>query len=532
GYHFAPAMRFAGIDHLFIKGRSNEPKFLWIDDEKIEIKNASSFWGMNTIETQEAIKSDLGDSEIQSLVIGIAGERMVKFANIRTGMKSSAGKGGGGCVMGSKNLKAIAVRGSSDLSFSRPDELVNYCKELSDKFMETKWAKALSKWGTMAQYSAISTSGYLRNKNLQNNKMENAESIDVRNIIKYQTGKTSCYGCTVGCRHRYHLDGSSLIGEGPEFSTQLYLGHLLDCADFEYLLKVNDLTNLLGIDQMEIGSIIAGTIDLLENGLISKNSLDNLNLGWGETGAILKIIDMIAKREGFGNILAEGIKGIIKEIGKDSERYFPNIKGMGTLATDDRYTPSFALGIATSTRGADHLRSRPAIDTYGLPEEVLSGIYGCSVSSNRRSLEGKSRMIWLHELLYSIVDSLGLCKLQTVFISVNAPKFEEYSKLIELATDIIIPRDDLMQIGERICTLERLFNNREGFTRKDDNLPRVYYEGKILKGYPHKENMITEEEFGKLLDQYYELHGWDNKGIPKENTLEMLGLNKEPTHIL
>jgi aldehyde:ferredoxin oxidoreductase len=283
---------------------------------------------------------------------------------------------------------------------------------------------------------------------------------------------------------------------------------------------------------METGNIISGTIDLLENGLIDKAMLNGLDLKWGNSQAILKMIEMIAKREGFGNVLADGAKGSINRFGKISENYFLNIKGMGTLATDDRFIPSFSLGIATSTRGADHLRSRPALDLYGLPEEVLEKIYGGYVSSDSSSHKGKSRMIWWHEILYSIVDSLGICKFQTIFIGVNAPKFEEYSRLIEFATGFSLSKDDLMNIGERTYTLERMFNNREGFTRNDDDLPKRYYDEKIPDGYTPKGKIISKEDFERLLDEYYKLHGWDNQGIPKKDTLQKLGLEKEPTHIL
>jgi aldehyde:ferredoxin oxidoreductase len=181
-------------------------------------------------------------------VIGIAGEKKVMFANIRTGMKSSAGKGGGGAVMGSKKLKAISVRGSIDIEFHNPEGLYNYCQELNDKFMRTKWGKSLSKWGSTSMYSHVSTSGYLRNKNLKSNKMENAEAIDIEHIHEYQTGKSSCFGCGVCCRHRYYYSAKPygpFKAEGPEFTTQLYLGHLLNCADFDHILVANHLTNKL-----------------------------------------------------------------------------------------------------------------------------------------------------------------------------------------------------------------------------------------------------------------------------------------------
>jgi len=191
------------------------------------------------------------------------------------------------------------------------------------------------------------------------------------------------------------------------------------------------------------------------------------------------------------------------------------------------------LGIATSTRGADHLRSRPAIDMYGLPEELLREVYEGPVSSDYTSYEGKSRMVWWQERLYAVTDSIGLCKFQTVFCAVHAPKWDEYSKLIHLATGMEISKAQLMEIGERIYTLERLFNLREGFTRKDDNLPERYFKEPTPIGLPvARGKKIDKERFEKMLDEYYALHEWDREGVPKKETLKRLRLDKEPTHMI
>jgi len=206
---------------------------------------------------------------------------------------------------------------------------------------------------------------------------------------------------------------------------------------------------------------------------------------------------------------------------------------MSNLHSDERPTPSFALGIATSTRGADHLRSRPAIDMYGLPEELLKEVYEGPVSSDYTSYEGKSRMIWWQELLYAVTDSIGTCKFQTVFCAVHAPKWDEFSKLIRLATGMEFSKAQLMETGERIYTLERLFNLREGFTRRDDIIPERYFKEPTPIGLPiAKGKKIDRKRFKRMLDEYYALHNWDRDGVPKKETLERLRLDKEPTHII
>ncbi len=536
GGFFAPELRFAGFDHLLVKGRAEKPVYLWIHDGEIEIKDASQLWGNDTFETQTAIRESHQDDEVECMVIGIAGENLVRFANVMTGMKNSGGRTGMGCAMGSKKLKAIAVRGTLDLEFEHPDKLLEYCKEMNDMIMGTRWAKAQSRWGTMIIYSNTNTTGLIRCRNFQYNRMEKGDVLECENMDKYSVGMAGCYGCPLDCRHRYVLtEGlyAPLYGEGPEYTSQGAFGTLPDCPSLETVLNANHLVNKYGLDTLETGNIIAWAMELYEKGIIDKKTTDGLQLEWGSSEALIEMIQKIAKREGFGNTLAEGMKPAIEKIGKESEYYAIQVKGMGNLHSDERPTPSFALGIATSTRGADHLRGRPAIDLYGLPEELLEEIYGGPVSNDYTSYERKSRMVWWQEILYAVVDSLGLCKFQTVFCAVHAPKFEEWANLIHYATGMKLSKEALLTIGERIYTIERMFNIREGFSRKDDTLPERYFTEPTPVGFPvAKGKKIDRRKFERMLDEYYELHGWDKNGNPKQETLKKLGLDKEPSNIL
>ncbi len=536
GGFFAPELRFAGFDHLVIKGRAQNPVYLWINDGEIHIRDASQLWGKDTFETQKSIREIHQDDEIQCMVIGVAGENLVRFANVRNGMKNSGGRTGMGCVMGSKRLKAIAARGTRDLQFSQPEKLLEYCREMNTMIMDTKWARAQSRWGTMIIYSNTNTTGLVRCRNFQYNRMEKGEVLECENMDEYAIGMSGCYGCPINCRHRYILtEGpyAPLYGEGPEYTSQGAFGTLPDCPSLETVLLANHLVNMYGLDTLETGNIIAWAMELYEKEMIDEETTDGLKLEWGNSEALIQMIHKIAKREGFGDLLAEGMKPAIEKIGKGSEYYAIHIKGMGSLHSDERPTPSFALGIATSTRGADHLRSRPAIDLYGLPKELLGEIYGGPVSNDFTSYEGKSRMVWWQELLYAVVDSLGLCKFQTVFCAVHAPKFEEWTNLIDYATGMKLSKEELMTIGERIYNIERLFNNREGFSRKDDTLPDRYFREATPIGLPiARGKKIEREKFEGMLDEYYELHGWSKKGVPSEETLKRLNLEKEPSHLL
>jgi aldehyde:ferredoxin oxidoreductase len=536
GGFFAPELRLAGFDHLIITGKSEKPTYIMINDEQIEIKDASHLWEKDTFETQTTIRADLDDEEIKSLVIGTAGENLVKFANVRTGMKNSAGRTGMGAVMGSKNLKAIAAKGTMNIEFAYPEELLDYCKEMNKMIMDTRWAQAQSKWGTMVIFNNTNTTGLIRTRNFQLNRMEEGEDLEPENMDRYSIGMSGCYGCTVHCRHRYVLKEGKhapLYGEGPEYTSLGAFGTMVGCPKMETILVANHLVNKYGIDALETGGLIAWAMELYEKGIINNKITDGLKLEWGNEEALFELIRRIAERKGFGNILADGFKTAIAKIGKGSEYYAIQVKGMSNLHSDERPTPSFALGIATSTRGADHLRSRPAMDLYGLPEETLKEIYEGKVSSDYTSYEGKSRMVWWQELLYTVTDSLGTCKFQTSFCAVHAPRWKEFSKLIQLATGMKVSKHQLMEIGERIYTLERMFNNREGFGRKDDALPERYFKEPTPIGLAiAKGKTIDREKFNKMLNEYYELHKWDSNGIPKKETLKKLDLDKEPSHII
>jgi len=536
GGFFAPELRLAGFDHLAITGKAEKPVYLSVKDSEVKIKDASHLWGEDTFETQKIIRQDEDDEETKSIVIGAAGENLVRFANVRTGMKNSAGRTGMGCVMGSKNLKAVAVRGTGQLEFNQPDELLEYCKQMNDMITSTRWAKAQSRWGTMIIYSNTNTTGLIRTRNFQLNQLKEGQDLEPENIDRYSIGTSGCYGCAVHCRHRYVLrEGpwAPLFGEGPEYTSLGAFGTMVDCRKMDTILVANHLVNKYGVDTLETGGLIAWAMELYEKGILDRKMTDGLELEWGNEEVLYELIRKIAYREGFGNTLADGFREAISKIGEDSEYYAIQVKGMSNLHSDERPTPSFALGIATSTRGADHLRSRPAIDMYGLPEDLLKEVYGGPVASDYNSYDGKSRMVWWQELLYAVTDSLGTCKFQTVFCAVHAPKWEEFSKLIRLATGMEIAKANLMEIGERIYTIERMFNLREGFSRKDDNLPERYFKEPTPIGLPVARNKkIDKEKFNEMLDEYYQLHGWDKNGVPDEETLQKLSLDKEPTSLL
>ncbi len=542
GGYFGPEMRWAGFDHLVIKGKAPKPVYLWINNGTIEIKDASQFWGKDSFETQKLIKEKLDDEDAQVMCIGTAGENLVRFACVRTGYKSSGGRTGMGAVMGSKNLKAIVIRGTMDLKIAHPDEALEYDKKIIDKVTSSKVAQIMQRWGTMFIYDITNSTGLIRTRNFQLNQLEGGDGLECENIDKYSIGTSGCFGCGIHCRHKYIIKSgpyAGTYGEGPEYTSLGAFGAEVGCNNMETVLIGNHLVNDYGMDTLEVGSLIAWAMELYEKGIITKKDTGGLKLDWGNEDAVIELVHQISQRKGLGNILAEGPLRAAKKLGKASLKYLIHVKGMSNLHSDERPTPSLALGIATSSRGADHLRSRPAIDLYHLPKPVLDKIYRSPspykgpLSSDYTSYNGKARMVQWQEMCYMAVDCLGVCKYHTIFLSPNMPSFEEFSQLIYFNTGLEISPLEIWQIADRAYTMERLFNIREGLTRKDDWLVNRYFDEPTSIGLDIvKGKKLNRAKFRMMINEYYQLHGWDKNGKPKSNTLKKLKLDKEPSHTL
>ncbi len=541
GGFFAPELRWAGFDHLVMKGKADGPVYLWIHDGEIEIRDATHLWGEDIPTTQELIREELGDPEIQALCIGAAGENLVRYANVMTGLKNAAGRSGMGAVMGSKNLKSVAVRGTMDLEIRFPKEALEYNAQLVGHIGSTKFAQIMQKWGTMFIYGVTNTTGLVRVRNFQLNQQVGG-NVEAEHIEKHALGTVGCYGCVIHCRHKYLIREGPYAGtlaEGPEYTSQGAFGMEVGCNNFETILVGNHLVNKYGLDTLETGSMIGWAMELYEKGILTDADTDGLKLEWGNDEAVLEMIIRIAERRGLGDTLAEGPLRAAEMIGKDSLKYLIQVKGMSNLHSDERPTPSLALGVATGSRGSDHLRSRPAIDLYHLPEPLLRKIYGGPqpydgpLSSDYTSYEGKARQVQWHEMLYEAVDSAGVCKFHSIFLSPNLIGFEELVKLIRHNTGLEFTPQELWDIADRAYTVERLFNIREGLTRADDWLVDRYFDEPTPNGLPIvRGKSLDREKFRQILDEYYELHGWSEEGVPTPETLKRLGLDGEPSHLL
>jgi aldehyde:ferredoxin oxidoreductase len=514
GGFFAPELRYAGFDRLIITGKAKKPSYLYVNDGTIEIRDAKPYWGMDTYEVQQAIRNDIGPVEMA--VCGVAGENLVRFANIRTGIKNAGGRTGMGCVMGSKNLKAVAASGTLGIEIAHPDKMLKRVEEIKEYLLNSKISPILGTVGTPLLYEVSNAIGAIRTKNSQLNAWSDA--FNASEVEKYVEKMVSCSSCFMHCRHR-----NTLGGEGPEYTALGLLGSNIGMESLEDCIKLQNDANELGLDISSAGTVLAWAYELFERGMIDKKMTGGLNLKFGDYKLSKKLLYMISRRKGFGDILAESTQAV-KKFGAKSKDYVIAVKGLPQSDPHDvRYMKAFALGIATSSRGADHLRSRPTLEIFfKLPPEVRERIYGKGISQEPTSYKGKEKAVYFSDNIFATIDCLGICKF--ICHGFNSPHFLDYSMMSDLiycASDWKFTEKQLQNVGKRVIDTERLFNVKQGLKKHHDTLPKRYFDDpsvfKAAKGHH-----IDRKKFAEMLDKYYKLRGWDKSGMLSKKRVAQL----------
>jgi len=513
GGQFGAELKYAGFDQIIVKGRAEKPVYLLVHDGSAEIRDARHLWGKTTWETEEIIKKEIG-GDVKVACIGPAGENLVRFACIICDLSRAAGRCGLGAVMGSKRLKAIAVLGTKGVEVADPQNFEKFTDELREKITEDPVSADLSVYGTPRLVRLANEYGWLNTRNSQSKFFEKADLISGYNLLKkYFVRSKDCFGCVIHCSHIFAVkEGkyAGTIGEGPEFEGLYSLGSNCGISDLPSLLKAHVLCNQLGLDTISTGVAISFAIECHQRKIITDESARGLDLTWGNSDAMLELIRRIAyKRRGLGGLLADGVRKAAEKIGKGSRKFALHIKGLEPPAGSVAHKGNL-LGFVTSTRGADHLRAGWVDTAWGACER--SGL----------PMEKKPLLVkWFQEML-AVADSLETCKFNCISCSVIGPY--EMARLYSLATGWEVTEKEILKIGERIYNVERAFNIREGITRKDEILPKRY-KAPITYG-PAKGLRMESDELCSMLDEYYELRGWDRStGVPTENKLKKLGLS-------
>jgi aldehyde:ferredoxin oxidoreductase len=528
GGHFAPQLRQTGYDHLVITGKAESPVYLCLERGKISLRDAVPLWGKDTLEAMELLQQEHGKTS-QSLVIGPAGENLVRFATVRHGKKNTAGRTGLGCLMGSKNLKAIVAKGDQAPVLAFPEQLIAYSRELTQRLKESKTCQALHRLGTPFLFDLHNQRGILRTQNARRNQFKEGRSLRSPHFKKYYVKTSGCFACPIKCHHSYKLSGpdqTEITGYGFEYGVLGSLGPVCGLSDPEALLRLNELLNRLGLDAASTGNLIAWVMELFQLKLITPKDTDGLVLEWGNAEVITNLIYQIVNRQSLGALLADGARAAAARLGPEAAKYLIWSKYLPQSdSVDVRAFKGFALGLATASRGADHLRSRPTAEALNLSAEELLQHYGHPVSPDPTAYEGKAYAVWRSEINYALADALGLCRFAQNFNNINHFGLKEFSRLIFYATGRHFSEDDLIRVGERIVNLERMFLTREGLNRHDDTLPDRYFDEPLATG-PFQGEKIDRRAFDQMLTEYYNLHHWDaTTGTPTLESIKTLELS-------
>ncbi|MGQ9552342.1 MAG: aldehyde ferredoxin oxidoreductase family protein [Candidatus Bathycorpusculaceae bacterium] len=510
GGDFGPYLKFSGFDGIIFEGASQKPVYLWIDNGHAELRDASSLWGKDTFTTTDAIIK--GDKNIRVACIGPAGENLVKFANIINEKHRAAGRGGHGAVLGSKKLKAIAVRGDKLPSIADSSALKEANNRVIKKIREmSATGQKLPKYGTSALVNSINERGGYPTRNFQTGVFSLADRTSGETLTDtLLTGTMGCWGCIIKCGRVTKIPPWSPYsgeGEGPEYETVWSLGAQCGVDNLEAITKAHYLTNELGLDAIEMGVLIGLAMELYEKGYIEKEMARGLDLRFGNPQAIVELTWRTAYRLGLGDDIAEG--GVKFATKYKAPELFMGVRGQGLPAYDPRAFQGHGLGYATSNRGGCHLRA------YLIAAEVVGEVTGEKIELDPLQTEGKAKWVKIFQDLYAACDSLIVCKFNTFAVGA-----EEFAQTLSAVTGWQYAADDIMKVGERIYNLERAFNVREG-TNWEDKMPKRFLQEPLPEG-PKKGQVLKLDE---MLPEYYELRGW-KEGKPTKTKLEELGLRR------
>jgi aldehyde:ferredoxin oxidoreductase len=512
---FGPDFKRAGYDAIIITGKAPKLSYLWIDDDNVQIMDAEHMTGKSPYETDMQIREELGDYYIRVSAIGEAGEKLTRIAGIINDEFRAIGRTGLGAVMGSKNLKAVAVRGTKDVNVADMEGFREFVKMIHER-MKGPATKKYKTLGTPQNVLVLNSLNALATRNFTNSQFDGAEKVSGEWLNEHYVKKiVGCATCGMRCDH------IAVVPEGPyqgatsrlEFECLWSMGPLCGVDRLDAIIEAMRIVNEYGMDGISIGVVVAFAMDCYEHGVITKEQTDGIDLSFGNAEALIAIIHKIGKREGWlGNALAEGVAKAAEIIGGDAWKYANHIKGLELPGYDLRTLKTAALGFSVSFRGACHLRN---------------GAYSPDVKGkvNRFKIEaGRGKMIVENGNIYNVIDSLIVCKFSRgTYYDGN----EDLAKYYTLATGIPMTAAELDKDGERIENLARLFNIREGKgTREFDTLPWKIENAPVPEEGPAKGVVVSEEEFQLGLDDYYAARGWTSDGIPTVEKLEELELGE------
>ena len=506
GGAFGPELKFAGYDLLIIEGKASSPVYLSIRDEKVEIRDAGKIWGKEVPDTTDMIRAET-DEDAKVACIGPAGERLVLFAGVLNEMHRAAGRSGVGAVMGSKNLKAVAVVGGGAVKAADPQGFKAAVLTARQKILSHPvGGQGLKAYGTDVLINIMNQTGGLPTRNFREGYFPTADKVGgeslTANLLLRPKG---CFACVISCGRVTEVKNPKYkgAGEGPEYESAWALGPDCGIDDLEAIAKANYLCNELGLDPITMGSTIACAMDLYENGIVTLKDTEGIPLSFGNAEAMVEMVRKTGLREGFGDKLALGSYRLAESYGHPE--YAMTAKKQEMPAYDPRAVQGIGVNYATSNRGGCHVRG------YTIAVEIL----GNPVKMDNLTTEGKAQVTIAFQNLTAALDSTGACLFATFGMGAD-----ELAQMVSTLTGVSYPTEELLRAGERIWNLERLWNLKAGFTAKDDTLPERLLKVPLPSGAA-KGNV---NRLGEMLPEYYQLRGWDKHGVPTEKKLKELAL--------
>ncbi len=509
GGHICAELKFAGYDAVVMHGRAEEPSYLVLDDDEVQVRPAGDLWGEKCIQGEVRFKEELGE-DFQVALIGPAGEKQVKFACIGHDFGRQAGRCGIGAVMGSKNLKAVAVRGTQSLELADPSGVLEKGKKMYLDAFELPGFQEWTPQGTAGVTDWVNEIGAFPTKNFWTTHFEHHKNINGQAILdRILVTHKGCFSCTIPCGKysKACVGDQEFHVEGPEYETIAMMGGNLMLDSIEKVAYANWLADDLGIDTISGGAVLSFAFECFEKGLLNEEQVGR-KLEWGDVDDVAFLLQSIADRQGIGDVLAAGVRGAAEQIGDDAHYYAIETKGLEWSGYESRWAPGQLISYATADVGAHHNRA------WTITYDVAAG---------RDSLEGKAEKAIELQHVRPLFDALGICRLP--WVEIDLP-LENYPEIFEMVTGLSYSWEDLMQGSERIWNLTRAFNMKHipGFGRDHDTVPERFFEEEIPTG-PAKGNIVPRENFEKLLDHYYELRGWDEDGHPTPEKLRELDLD-------
>ncbi|MEW6662137.1 MAG: aldehyde ferredoxin oxidoreductase family protein [Bacillota bacterium] len=518
GGYWGPELKYAGYDYVILRGKSPKPVYLWINNEEVTLKDAEHLWGKDFFDTTHQLEADHPGAKV--LGIGPAGENLVKCASIMSDLYRSAGRGGAGAVMGSKNLKAVAVYGSQDIKIADPEGFKEILAEANKLIYEhPATATLLPDYGTASLVNGMNAFGALPTRNFQSGVFEGAENISGEKMAETILTKTrSCFACNIRCTRYTMISEGEYAGvesEGPEYETVDAFGARCGVDNMEAIAMANMNANRLGMDTISAGTLISFAMELHEKGILTKEECNDLDLNFGNHKAMNTLLQDIAYRKGLGDTLAEGVREAANRIGKGAEKYAMHVKGLELTATEPRAAQDSGLGHAIANRGGDHLRPwSPAFTLFGFGNEEM----GLTGTADPIIPGDKARVVDAMEKTAVFTDLNGMCKF-TVLCNTLAPS--HLAKLYSTITGLPFATDDLVKSVDRTLTLQRALNlYKFGMKPEQDTLPERLLKEPAPNG-PAKGKVV---ELAPMLKEYYEHKGWDEAGYPKAERYDELGL--------